>query len=115
MNLRPFMNCLQIKVCMFEGLVGLVLQLNGKMTSFSINQLIWSTSDWSFVRSLTADGLAAGTLRGEVLGLEEGCQVKGLLRGDLDLDIACEAMLGRVLENFSLTALTVLAAVVSTD
>nr|GEW91855.1 hypothetical protein [Tanacetum cinerariifolium] len=63
---------------------------------------------------LTADGLAAVTLGGEMLGLKEGCQVKGLLRGDLDLDIAYEAMLGRVLENFGLTALTVLAAVVST-
>nr|GEZ19623.1 hypothetical protein [Tanacetum cinerariifolium] len=61
---------------------------------------------------LTADGLAAVTLGGEVLGLEEGCQVKGLLKGDLDLDTAYEAMLGRVLENFGLT---VLAAVVSTD
>nr|GFD37555.1 hypothetical protein [Tanacetum cinerariifolium] len=58
--------------------------------------------------------LAAGTLGGEVLGLEEGCQVKGLLRGDLDLDTACEAMLVRVLENFGFSALTVLAAVVST-
>nr|GFD35178.1 hypothetical protein [Tanacetum cinerariifolium] len=63
---------------------------------------------------LTADGLAAVTLGGEVLGLEEGCRVKGLLRGDLDLDTSCEAMLGRVLEIFGLTALTVLAAVVST-
>nr|GFD28749.1 hypothetical protein [Tanacetum cinerariifolium] len=34
--------------------------------------------------------------------------------GDLDLDIAYEAMLGRVLENFGLTALTLLAAAVST-
>nr|GFD08388.1 hypothetical protein [Tanacetum cinerariifolium] len=49
-----------------------------------------------------------------MLGLEEGCRVKGLLRGDLDLDTTCEAKLGRVLEKFGLTALTVLAAVVST-
>nr|GEV78558.1 hypothetical protein [Tanacetum cinerariifolium] len=46
-------------------------------------------------RALTADGLAALTLRGEMLGLEEGCRMKGLLRGDLELDIAYEAMLGR--------------------
>nr|GFD42588.1 hypothetical protein [Tanacetum cinerariifolium] len=64
---------------------------------------------------LTADGLAAVTLEGEVLGLEEECRVKGLLRGDLDLETACEAMLGRVLENFGLTTLIGLAAVVSTD
>nr|GFD08526.1 hypothetical protein [Tanacetum cinerariifolium]GFD43357.1 hypothetical protein [Tanacetum cinerariifolium] len=60
---------------------------------------------------LTADGLAALTLGGEMMGLEEGCRMKGLLRGDLDLDTADGAMLGRVLENFGLTALTVLAAV----
>nr|GEY89765.1 hypothetical protein [Tanacetum cinerariifolium] len=28
----------------------------------------------------TADGLAAVTIGGEILGLEEGCQMKGLLR-----------------------------------
>nr|GEV69751.1 reverse transcriptase domain-containing protein [Tanacetum cinerariifolium] len=61
--------------------------------------------------SLTADGLAALTLGGEMLGLGEGCQMKGLLRGDLDLDIAYGEMLGRVLENFGLTTLIVLAAV----
>nr|GFA89067.1 hypothetical protein [Tanacetum cinerariifolium] len=49
-----------------------------------------------------------------MLGLGEGCRMKGLLRGDLDLDIAYEAMLGRVLENFGLTSLTVLAAAVRT-
>nr|GFA00066.1 hypothetical protein [Tanacetum cinerariifolium] len=63
---------------------------------------------------LTADGLAALTLGGEMLGLGEGCQMKGLLRGDLDLNTVYEAMLGRVLENFGLTALIVLAAVVIT-
>nr|GEY24732.1 hypothetical protein [Tanacetum cinerariifolium] len=63
---------------------------------------------------LTADGLAALTLRGEMLGLGEGCRMKGLLRGNVDLDIAYGAMLGRVLESFGLTTLTVLAAVVST-
>nr|GFB24745.1 hypothetical protein [Tanacetum cinerariifolium] len=31
---------LQIKVCMFEGSVGFVLELNRKMTSFFVNQLI---------------------------------------------------------------------------
>nr|GFC86616.1 hypothetical protein [Tanacetum cinerariifolium] len=62
---------------------------------------------------LTTDGLAALTLGEEMLGLGEGCRMKGLLRGDLDLDIADEAMLGRVIENFGLTVLTVLAAVVS--
>nr|GFB27578.1 hypothetical protein [Tanacetum cinerariifolium] len=36
---------LQIKVCMFEGSVGFVLELNRKMTSFFVNQLIWSTSN----------------------------------------------------------------------
>nr|GFD07406.1 hypothetical protein [Tanacetum cinerariifolium] len=41
--------CLQIKVCMFEGPIGFVLQLNRKMTSFSVNQLIWSTSNWCFI------------------------------------------------------------------
>nr|GFB95477.1 hypothetical protein [Tanacetum cinerariifolium] len=66
------------------------------------------------LRALTADGLAAVILGGEMLSLEEGCQMKGLLRGDLDLDTSCEEMLERVLENFSLTALTVLAAVGST-
>nr|GFD27226.1 hypothetical protein [Tanacetum cinerariifolium] len=30
--------------------------------------------------ALTADGLAALTLGGEILGLGEGCQMKGLLR-----------------------------------
>nr|GEX23240.1 reverse transcriptase domain-containing protein [Tanacetum cinerariifolium] len=60
--------------------------------------------------ALTADGLAALTLGGEMLGLGEGYRMKGLLRGDLDLDTAYGAMLGRVLENFGLTALTVLAA-----
>nr|GEW36381.1 hypothetical protein [Tanacetum cinerariifolium] len=65
-------------------------------------------------QALTVDGLAALTLGGEMIGLEEGCQMKGLLRGDLDLDTTCEAMLGGVLKNFSLTALIVLAAVVST-
>nr|GEX93197.1 hypothetical protein [Tanacetum cinerariifolium] len=64
--------------------------------------------------ALTANGLAALTLGGEMLGLGVGCQMKGLLKGDLDLDTAYGAMLGRVLENFGLTALTVLAAVVST-
>nr|GFB89025.1 hypothetical protein [Tanacetum cinerariifolium] len=63
---------------------------------------------------LTADGLTALTLGGEMLVLGEGCQMKGLLRGDLDLDIAYEAMFGQVLEKFGLTALTVLVAVVST-
>nr|GFC22996.1 hypothetical protein [Tanacetum cinerariifolium] len=63
---------------------------------------------------LTADGLAALTLGGEMLGLGEGCQMKSLLRGDLDLDIVYEAILGLVLKNFGLTALTVLAAVGST-
>nr|GFD36656.1 hypothetical protein [Tanacetum cinerariifolium] len=63
---------------------------------------------------LTADGLAALTLGGEMLGLGEGCQMKGLLKGDLDLDTAYGAMLGRVLENLGLTALIVLATVVST-
>nr|GEZ88657.1 hypothetical protein [Tanacetum cinerariifolium] len=63
--------------------------------------------------ALTADGLAAVILGGEMLGLEEGYWMKGLLRGDLGLDIAYEAMLGRVLENFGLTALTILASVVS--
>nr|GFC74652.1 hypothetical protein [Tanacetum cinerariifolium] len=63
---------------------------------------------------LTADGLAALTLGGEMLGLGEGCRMKGLLRGYLDLDIAYEAMLGRVLEKFGLTVLIVLAAVGST-
>nr|GFA40888.1 reverse transcriptase domain-containing protein [Tanacetum cinerariifolium] len=64
-------------------------------------------------RALTADGLATLTLGGEMLVLEEGCRMKCLLRGDLYLDIAYDAMLGRVLENFGLTALTVLAAAVS--
>nr|GFC23883.1 hypothetical protein [Tanacetum cinerariifolium] len=59
-------------------------------------------------------GLAALTLGGEMLGVREGCRMKGLLRGDLDFDIAYEAMVGRVVENFSLIALTVLAAAVST-
>nr|GFC01667.1 hypothetical protein [Tanacetum cinerariifolium] len=63
---------------------------------------------------LTADGLATLTLGGEMLGLSEGCRMKGLLMGDLDLDMAYEALFGRVLENDGLTALTVLAAVVST-
>nr|GFA47313.1 retrovirus-related Pol polyprotein from transposon TNT 1-94 [Tanacetum cinerariifolium] len=67
---------------------------------------------WLLLAALTADGLAALTLGGEMMGLGEGCRKKGLLRGDLDLDIAYEALLGRVLENFGLTALTVLAAVV---
>nr|GFD50792.1 hypothetical protein [Tanacetum cinerariifolium] len=62
----------------------------------------------------TADGLAAVTLGGEVLGLEDGCRVKGLLRGDLDLETACEAMLGQALEKFGLTALTGLETVAST-
>nr|GEV67583.1 hypothetical protein [Tanacetum cinerariifolium] len=57
-------------------------------------------------------GLAALTLGGEMLGLGEGCQMKGLLRGDVDLDTAYEAMLGRVLENFGLIALIVLAVAV---
>nr|GEV84833.1 hypothetical protein [Tanacetum cinerariifolium] len=61
---------------------------------------------------LTADGLAAVTLGGEVLGFEDECQGKCLLSGDLDLETACEARLGRVLENFGLTTLTGLAAVV---
>nr|GFC95851.1 hypothetical protein [Tanacetum cinerariifolium] len=62
---------------------------------------------------LTADGLAALTLGGEMLGLEEGCLMKGLLKGDLDLDTTYGAMLGRALENFGLTALIVLATTVS--
>nr|GFA29190.1 zinc finger, CCHC-type, retrotransposon Gag domain protein [Tanacetum cinerariifolium] len=49
-----------------------------------------------------------------MLGLGEGCQMKGLLRGDLDLDTAYGAMWGRALENFGLTALIVLAAVLFT-
>nr|GFD03165.1 hypothetical protein [Tanacetum cinerariifolium] len=49
-----------------------------------------------------------------MLGLGERYQMKGLLRGDLDLDTAYGVMLGRVLENFGLTALTVLVAAVST-
>nr|GFA40863.1 putative reverse transcriptase domain-containing protein [Tanacetum cinerariifolium] len=69
---------------------------------------------WLCRAALTADGLTALTLGGEMLGLGEGCLMKGLLRGDLDLDIAYGAMLGRVLENFGLTTLKVLAAVVST-
>nr|GEW68667.1 NAC domain-containing protein [Tanacetum cinerariifolium] len=64
---------------------------------------------------LTANSLAAVTLGGEVLGLEDGCQGKCLLSGDLDLETACEARLGRVLENFDLTTLTCLAAVVVSD
>nr|GFC33824.1 hypothetical protein [Tanacetum cinerariifolium] len=63
---------------------------------------------------LTVDGLAVVTLGGEVLGLEDRCRVKGLLRGDLDLETSCEAMLGRILENYGLTALTGLATVGST-
>nr|GFC53217.1 hypothetical protein [Tanacetum cinerariifolium] len=49
-----------------------------------------------------------------MLGLGEGCQMKGLQRGDVDLDTAYGAMLGRVLEKFGLTTLIVLAAAVST-
>nr|GFD21620.1 hypothetical protein [Tanacetum cinerariifolium] len=64
--------------------------------------------------TLTADGLVALTLGGEMLGLGEGCRMKGLLRGDLDLDTTYGVKLGRVLENFGLTALIVLAAAVST-
>nr|GEY24705.1 zinc finger BED domain-containing protein RICESLEEPER 2-like [Tanacetum cinerariifolium] len=60
--------------------------------------------------ALTADGSAAVTLGGEFLGFEDGCRGKCLLRGDLDLETACEARLGRVLENFGLTALTGAAA-----
>nr|GFC25034.1 hypothetical protein [Tanacetum cinerariifolium] len=63
---------------------------------------------------LAADGLAALTLRGEMLGLREGCRIKGLLKGDLDLDTAYGAMLRRALENFVLKALIVLAAAIST-
>nr|GFD00759.1 hypothetical protein [Tanacetum cinerariifolium] len=59
-------------------------------------------------------GLAALTLGGEMLGLGEGYPMKSLLRGDLDLDTAYGAMLGRVLEKFGLTALIVLAVAVST-
>nr|GEZ57082.1 hypothetical protein [Tanacetum cinerariifolium] len=62
---------------------------------------------------LTADGLEALTLGGEMLGLGEGCRMKGLLRGDVDLDTTYGAMLGRVLEKFGLTALIVLAAAIS--
>nr|GFD53996.1 hypothetical protein [Tanacetum cinerariifolium] len=43
--------------------------------------------------------------------LGERCRMKGLLRGDLGLDTTCEAMWGRVLVNFGLAALIVLAAV----
>nr|GFC44856.1 hypothetical protein [Tanacetum cinerariifolium] len=49
-----------------------------------------------------------------MLGLGEGCQMKGLLRGDLDVDTTYGAKLGRVLENFGLTTLIVLVAAVST-
>nr|GFC53767.1 hypothetical protein [Tanacetum cinerariifolium] len=65
--------------------------------------------------ALTADALAAVTLGGELLGFEDGRRGKCLLRGDLDLETAREARLGRVIENVGLTALTDLAAVVSTD
>nr|GFC56417.1 hypothetical protein [Tanacetum cinerariifolium] len=61
---------------------------------------------------LTADGLAAVTLGEEMLGLEDGCWVKGLLRGDLDLETTSEAMLGRALEKYGLTALSGLTTVV---
>nr|GEV08462.1 hypothetical protein [Tanacetum cinerariifolium] len=64
--------------------------------------------------ALTAEGLAALTLGGEMMGLCEVCRMKGFLKGNLDLDIAYGVMLGRALENFSLTAQIVLAAVVST-
>nr|GFC25423.1 hypothetical protein [Tanacetum cinerariifolium] len=76
------------------------------------DKTLWSLNPLAMVNraALTADGLAAVTLGGEVLGLEEGCRVKGRLRGDLDLDTAYEAMLGRVLENFGSTALTGVAA-----
>nr|GFB14924.1 hypothetical protein [Tanacetum cinerariifolium] len=60
-----------------------------------------------------AYGLAALSLGGEMLGLGKGCRMKGLLKGDLDLNTAYGAMLGRALENFGLTALKVLAAAVS--
>nr|GFD38073.1 hypothetical protein [Tanacetum cinerariifolium] len=63
---------------------------------------------------LTADGLAALALEGEMPGLGEGYRMKGLRKGDLDLDTAYGAMLGRVLENLGLTALIVLAAAVRT-
>nr|GFD00029.1 hypothetical protein [Tanacetum cinerariifolium] len=64
--------------------------------------------------ALTVEGLAALTLEGEMLGLGEVCQMKGFLKGDLDLDIAYGVMLGRALENFGLPARIVLAAVIST-
>nr|GFD53205.1 hypothetical protein [Tanacetum cinerariifolium] len=48
--------------------------------------------------ALTADALAAVTLGGEFLECEDGWRVKCLLRGDLDLETACEASLGLVLE-----------------
>nr|GFB93490.1 hypothetical protein [Tanacetum cinerariifolium] len=59
--------------------------------------------------------ILAVTLGGELLGFEDGQLCKCLLRGDLDLETVREASLGQVIENISLTALTDLAAVVSTD
>nr|GFD35603.1 hypothetical protein [Tanacetum cinerariifolium] len=46
--------------------------------------------------ALTAEGVAALTLGGEMLGLGEVCRMKGFLKCDLDLDMAYEAVFGRV-------------------
>nr|GEZ27274.1 reverse transcriptase domain-containing protein [Tanacetum cinerariifolium] len=63
LNLPMITSCLQIKVYMFEGPIGFVLQFNRKMTSFSVNHLIWSTSDWSLVFNAAGEELNAAKQR----------------------------------------------------